>query len=122
RPAPQVRRPLSPSEYPTNVQAGRPPAGPPPEDTTVVNARAAHTQHDVPPTEVTKLDNRAPDASNFATRFVKMLSPRVAPGAQAAGAGTIGAAPDNHIVGPDVLASRYHATLNLTPLGTEIRD
>ena len=88
----------------------------------MVNARAAHTQHDVPPTEVTKLDNRAPDASNFATRFVKMLSPRAAPAAKPAGSVTIGRASDNDIVVPDVLASRYHATLILTPLGTEIRD
>ncbi len=117
-----VRRPLSPSEYPTNVQTGRPPAGPPPEDTTVVNARSVHPQHDVPPTEVTKLDNRAPDASNFATRFVKMLSPRAAPAVKPAGSVTIGRASDNDIVVPDVLASRYHATLILTPLGTEIRD
>ena len=81
-----------------------------------------HTQHDVPPTEVTMLDNRAPDASNFATRFVKMLSPRAAPAAKPAGSVTIGRASDNDIVVPDVLASRYHATLILTPLGTEIRD
>jgi len=122
RAAPQVRRPLSPSEYPTNVQAGRPPAGPPPADITVVNARSVPTQHDVPPTEVTMLDNRAPDAANFATRFVKMLSPRAAPAAKPAGSVTIGRASDNDIVVPDVLASRYHATLTLTPLGTEIRD
>lgn len=35
---------------------------------------------------------------------------------------TIGRATDNDIVIPDVLASRYHAALTLTPLGTEIRD
>jgi ABC transport system ATP-binding/permease protein len=122
RPAPQVRRPLSPSEYPTNVQGGRPPAGPPPEDVTVVNARSVSTAHEVPPIEATRLDNRAPDASNFATRFVKMLSPRAAPASKPAGSVTIGRASDNDIVVPDVLASRYHATLTLTPLGTEIRD
>ena len=35
---------------------------------------------------------------------------------------TIGRANDNDIVIDDVLASREHATLTLTPLGTEIRD
>ena len=68
------------------------------------------------------LDVRAGDAANFATRFVKLLSPRSAPAAKPAGSVTIGRATDNDIVIPDVLASRYHATLTLTPLGTEIRD
>ncbi|MGA8332399.1 MAG: ATP-binding cassette domain-containing protein, partial [Mycobacterium sp.] len=75
----------------------------------------------VPPTEATMLDVRAGDAENFATRFVKRLSPR-SPSAKPAGSVTIGRATDNDIVIPDVLASRYHATLTLTPLGTEIRD
>jgi ABC transport system ATP-binding/permease protein len=35
---------------------------------------------------------------------------------------TIGRALDNDIVIPDVLASRYHAYLTPTPIGTEIRD
>src|SRR5205807_361883 len=55
-------------------------------------------------------------------RFVKRIAPRAAPSAKPAGAVTIGRASDNDIVVPDVLASRYHATLTLTPLGTEIRD
>jgi ABC-type multidrug transport system ATPase subunit/predicted component of type VI protein secretion system len=124
RPAPRVRpvAPLPPSEHPTAVQAGRPPAGPPPDQATVVNARSAPVQHDVPPTEVTMLNARPGDGSNFATRFVKRLAPQAAPSARPAGSVTIGRASDNDIVIPDVLASRYHATLTLTPLGTEIRD
>jgi ABC-type multidrug transport system ATPase subunit len=124
RPAPPVRPapPLSPSEYPTTVQGGRPPAGPPPNEVTVVNARAAPVQHDVPPAEVTMLDARVAEGANFATRFVKRIAPRATPSAKPAGAVTIGRASDNDIVIPDVLASRYHATLTLTPLGTEIRD
>lgn len=35
---------------------------------------------------------------------------------------TIGRAPDNDLVISDVLASRHHALLVRTPLGTEIRD
>ncbi|MGA8124201.1 MAG: ATP-binding cassette domain-containing protein [Mycobacterium sp.] len=122
RPAPPVRRPQSPSEYPTNVQNPPPPAGPAPNETTVVNARPAPPLNHVPPTEATMLDVRAGDAANFATRFVKLLSPRSGPAAKPAGSVTIGRATDNDVVIPDVLASRYHATLTLTPLGTEIRD
>jgi ABC-type multidrug transport system ATPase subunit len=124
RPAPQVWPvpPQSPSEYPTTVQAGRPPAGPPPEEVTRVNARSAPVRHDVPPTEVTMLDARVAEGTNFATRFVKRIAPRATPAVKPAGSVTIGRASDNDIVVPDVLASRYHATLTLTPLGTEIRD
>ncbi|MGA9492755.1 MAG: ATP-binding cassette domain-containing protein, partial [Mycobacterium sp.] len=122
RTAPPVRPPQSPSEYPTNVQNPPPPAGPPSDQTTVVNARPAPPLNHVPPTEATMLDVRSGDAANFATRFVKRLSPRSTPAVKPAGTVTIGRATDNDIVIPDVLASRYHATLTLTPLGTEIRD
>jgi ABC-type multidrug transport system ATPase subunit len=124
RPAPHVRQtpPLSPSEYPTNVHAAPPPAGPPPDQITVVNAGPPARTHEVPSTEVTTLATPSGDASNLATRFVKLLSPRSVPAAKPAGSVTIGRATDNDIVIPDVLASRYHATLTLTPLGTEIRD
>jgi ABC-type multidrug transport system ATPase subunit/predicted component of type VI protein secretion system len=124
RPAPRPRPgpPLSPSEYPTSVQGGRRAGGPPPDQVTVVNTRSAPAQHPLPPTEVTTLDARAPQGANFATRFVKRLAPRATPSAKPAGSVTIGRAADNDIVVPDVLASRYHATLTLTPLGTEIRD
>lgn len=121
-PRPRPAPPISPSEYPTTVQGRRPPTGPPPDQVTVVNARSAPAQHDVPPTEVTMLDARASDGANFATRFVKRLAPRATPSAKPAGSVTVGRAADNDIVVPDVLASRYHATLTLTPLGTEIRD
>ncbi|OBK40464.1 ABC transporter ATP-binding protein [Mycobacterium sp. 1245111.1] len=126
RPMPSATRPpsappLPPSEHPTTVQGGRR-AATPPDQATVVNARSAPVQHAVPPTEVTTLDARAPHGANFATRFVKRLAPRATPAAKPAGAVTIGRASDNDIVVPDVLASRYHATLTLTPLGTEIRD
>ncbi len=124
RPAPHGRPlpPQSPSEYPTNVHGAPPPAGPPLDERTVVNAGPAPSQPEVPPTEVTVLNAQSGDASNFATRFVKLLSQRSAPAATPAGSVTIGRASDNDIVIPDVLASRHHATLILTPLGTEIRD
>jgi len=122
RTAPPVRPAQSPSEYPTNVQNPQPTAGPPADELTVVKARPAPPLNHVPPTEATMFDVRAGDAANFATKFVKRLSPRSTPSAKPAGSVTIGRATDNDIVIPDVLASRYHATLTLTPLGTEIRD
>ncbi|WP_293002084.1 FHA domain-containing protein [Mycobacterium sp.] len=121
-PPPRPAPPLPPSEYPTSVQAGRPPAGPPPDEATVVNARSAPVRQDVPATEVTMLGARPAEDANFATRFVKRIAPRATPSAKPVGSVTIGRAADNDIVVPDVLASRYHATLILTPLGTEIRD
>ena len=84
--------------------------------------------HRTPPAEFTVIDAKPGDVSNLATRFVKFLSQRssgaAAPAGAAGAAGTvtIGRANDNDIVIPDVLASREHATLTLTPLGTEIRD
>ena len=71
---------------------------------------------------MTSVDAGSGDVSNLATRFVKLLSPRSAPPAKQAGSVTIGRASDNDIVVSDVLASRHHATLVLTPLGTEIQD
>ncbi len=62
------------------------------------------------------------EGANFATRFVNASRRDATPSSKPAGAVTIGRAADNDIVVPDVLASRYHATLTLTPLGTEIRD
>ena len=124
RTAAPVRPPQSPSDYPTNVQNPRPTAGPPSTETTVVKAPSPPPFSHVPPTEATMLDVRSGqgDAANFATRFVKRLAPRSTPSSKPAGSVTIGRATDNDIVIPDVLASRYHATLTLTPLGTEIRD
>jgi ABC-type multidrug transport system ATPase subunit len=74
------------------------------------------------PAEMTVVGARSGDVSNLATRFVKFLSQRASPPAKMAGSVTIGRADDNDIVVPDVLASRHHATLVLTPLGTEIQD
>jgi ABC-type multidrug transport system ATPase subunit len=124
RPAPPLRPtpPLAPSEHPTTARAGRPPAGPTPDQVTVVNARSTPVYYEVPPNEVTILGAHAAEDANFATRFVKRIAPRATPSSKPAGSVTIGRAADNDIVVPDVLTSRYHATLTLTPLGTEIRD
>ena len=98
----------------------RPPAPPaPPEEVTNVNVGP-------PPAELTVIDAKSADVSGLATRMVKILSPRSSSTLKSApkstGAITIGRANDNDIVVSDVLASRQHATLRTTPLGSEIQD
>lgn len=58
---------------------------------------------------------------NLATSMLKILRPGRSPEVPAGGI-KIGRATDNDIVISDVLASRHHATLVPTALGTEIRD
>ncbi|ORA80416.1 ABC transporter ATP-binding protein [Mycobacterium malmoense] len=122
RPVPP-RQPVSPPrQAPPRLQtSGRPPRGTPPDQLTVVNAGAPAWPEPTPPTESTVIDARTADVSNLATRMVKFLTPRSS-AATKTGTITIGRAADNDIVVPDVLASRQHATLVQTPLGTEIRD
>jgi ABC transport system ATP-binding/permease protein len=138
------RQPVSP---PRQAPPRVPPSGPPrpavpprptpPDERTVVDAglpprsqampaqsdSAAQPQVDATPAaEFTVIDAKTGDVSNLATRFVKLLSPRASSAAGTAGAMTIGRAAENDIVVSDVLASRQHATLVPTALGTEIRD
>ncbi len=130
RQAPPPRTPTSSMPLPGK-------AGTPPDQLTVVNADSPARSYAAPPdardtgapagpdstpaAEFTVIDARTADVSNLATRMVKFLSPRSA-GADEAAAITIGRAADNDIVVSDVLASREHATLMQTRLGTEIRD
>ena len=61
--------------------------------------------------------------SNLATKMFQALLPsRSGAMHKPAGSATIGRSTDNDIVIQDVLASRHHAFLTQTPLGTEIRD
>ena len=115
-------QPPVPSEHPTDVHVPPPPPSPPLDETTLVNTGSAPPPQVVAPTEMTVVGARSGDVSNLATRFVKFLSQRASPPAKMAGSVTIGRADDNDIVVPDVLASRHHAKLVLTPLGTEIQD
>jgi ABC-type multidrug transport system ATPase subunit len=59
-------------------------------------------------------------AAEFPTTRVKALEPDATP--RAGSAAWIGRSLDNDIVIHDVLASRHHAFLTSTPVGTEIRD
>ncbi|WP_081665062.1 ATP-binding cassette domain-containing protein [Mycobacterium sp. UM_CSW] len=120
----QPPRPPGPPRPPQPRQAPppRPPDRTPPDQVTTVNAEPALQPDARPPAESTVIDARTADVSNLATRFVKLLSPRLSAAAGTAGAKTIGRAAESDIVVYDVLASRHHATLLHTPLGTEIRD
>jgi ABC-type multidrug transport system ATPase subunit/predicted component of type VI protein secretion system len=113
--------------HPSDVQRSMPPPySTPPDEITAIDAgagvRSAPPADLASPAEMTVVNAGSSDVSNLATRFVKFLSQRPAPSSKLAGSVTIGRASDNDVVIPDVLASRYHATLVLTPLGTEIRD
>ncbi|OBJ05505.1 ABC transporter ATP-binding protein, partial [Mycobacterium sp. 1482292.6] len=66
---------------------------------------------------------KPPEVANLATKMFQALMPSRSGAIQKpAGSQTIGRATDNDIVIQDVLASRHHAFLIQTPLGTEIRD
>ena len=66
---------------------------------------------------------KPPEVANLATKMFNALRPsRSGAMPMPAGAQTIGRSTDNDIVIRDVLASRHHAFLIQTPLGTEIRD
>ena len=67
--------------------------------------------------------SRRESVSNLATKMFQALLPSRSGAIQKpTGSATIGRATDNDIVIQDVLASRHHAFLTQTPLGTEIRD
>jgi ABC transport system ATP-binding/permease protein len=127
-------RPRHPVSHPRNALRVSPPGGPPPgkprgappgippDELTVVDAGSAAPPNVTPPAELTVVDAKSADVSHLATRMVKFLSQRPSSVTKTAGSVTIGRADENDIVVSDVLASRQHATLMLTPLGTEIRD
>ncbi|WP_196771339.1 ATP-binding cassette domain-containing protein [Mycobacterium intracellulare] len=76
-----------------------------------------------PPTRAAPANAKPPEVANLATKMFQALLPSRSGAIQKpAGSQTIGRATDNDIVIQDVLASRHHAFLIQTPLGTEIRD
>ncbi|CAG7208969.1 FHA domain-containing protein [Mycobacterium avium subsp. paratuberculosis] len=102
------------------MYGGRPPGGYPPaapHPPPVAPAPAA------PHTQMAPAASKPPEVANLATKMFQALMPSRSGAIQKpAGSQTIGRATDNDIVIQDVLASRHHAFLIQTPLGTEIRD
>ncbi|MGH3597045.1 MAG: FHA domain-containing protein [Mycobacterium sp.] len=66
--------------------------------------------------------SKPPEVGSLATKMFQAILPGAAAPAKPPGSATIGRANDNDIVIQDVLASRHHAFLVQSPLGTEIRD
>lgn len=96
----------------------RPPAAPPPPPLSFQPPAQAS-----PHTEMSPGAARGPEVANLATKMFQALRPsRSGALHKPSGALTIGRATDNDVVIQDVLASRHHAFLIQTPLGTEIRD
>jgi ABC-type multidrug transport system ATPase subunit len=110
--APPMRPPAG-GQRPPNY----PPAGPPPAPPRHAPPAAASA----PATQMAPVVVKHTGEANLATKMMQAL--RVGSGpAKPAGSLTIGRANDNDIVIQDVLASRHHAFLVDTPIGTEIRD
>ena len=66
--------------------------------------------------------SKPPESGNLATKMIQAILPGSLTPDKPPGSATIGRANDNDIVIQDVLASRHHAFLVDSPLGTEIRD
>jgi ABC-type multidrug transport system ATPase subunit len=75
-----------------------------------------------PQTQMAPAAAKPPEVGNLATKMIQVLRPSAAAPERPSGSQTIGRATDNDIVIQDVLASRHHAFLVPSPLGTEIRD
>jgi ABC transport system ATP-binding/permease protein len=66
--------------------------------------------------------SKPPETGNLATKMIQAILPGSLTPDKPPGSATIGRANDNDVVIQDVLASRHHAFLVQSPLGTEIRD
>ena len=130
-PRPQGAGPLRP--YP-----GAPPAPPQPMYQGAAGQRPpAYPTHKPPPirqpasapppklppkTEMARRTSKPPEVGNLATKMIQAILPGAGAPQKPPGSATIGRATDNDVVIQDVLASRHHAFLVQSPLGTEIRD
>jgi ABC transport system ATP-binding/permease protein len=102
------RPPAYPSSPPPQPPPSRqPPSAPPPS---------------LPPKPQLARSPSKPETGNLATKMIQAILPGVGAPERPPGSATIGRANDNDIVIQDVLASRHHAFLVQSPLGTEIRD
>ncbi len=131
QPAP-AHRPGPPGQTMYGGGGGRPPAYPPAAPPPPLHhappvpqmpARGSMAPAAIPHTHSARASAKPPEVANLATKMFHALLPsRSGAIRQPAGSQTIGRATDNDIVIQDVLASRHHAFLIQTPLGTEIRD
>ncbi len=122
-PPPPPGQPVYPSSAAPWAPPGYPPSGPPPHPPS-----SSHISHAPPPparhphrAPGPPIGAKPPEQSNIATKMFQALL-GTGTHEKPAGSVTIGRSTDNDIVIQDVLASRHHAFLTLTPLGAEIRD
>ena len=128
---PGPSRPYPGAPPPPGYQGQRPPAYPPgPQHQAPPPVRQpAAPVASAPPMNVAPKTVMAPPAistppevGNLATKMIQAILPGSLTPDKPPGSATIGRANDNDIVIQDVLASRHHAFLVDSPLGTEIRD
>jgi ABC-type multidrug transport system ATPase subunit len=123
--------PLKPA-YPGSERPRPPgyPAGPPPQPplnrqpaSQMAGSSAPSAPANFQPkTQLAPPASKPPEVGNLATKMMQAILPGAAAPEKPPGSATIGRANDNDIVIQDVLASRHHAFLVQSPLGTEIRD
>ncbi len=126
---PGPSRPYPGAAPPPGYPGQRPPAYPPgPQHQAPVRQPAAPVAS-APPVNLAPKTQMAPPAiskppevGNLATKMIQAILPNSLTPDKPPGSATIGRANDNDIVIQDVLASRHHAFLVDSPLGTEIRD
>ncbi|HEY1840444.1 MAG TPA: FHA domain-containing protein [Mycobacterium sp.] len=108
---------------PPSYPAGPPPAAPPPMRQPAAPVASAPPVNFQPKTEMAPpAISKPPEVGNLATKMIQAILPGSLTPDKPPGSATIGRANDNDIVIQDVLASRHHAFLVDSPLGTEIRD
>src|SRR6516225_4610278 len=107
------RQPSPPAQAPPRAHR---PGGP--QRASAVSMRRAPSTDSNPPTQL----GVTGEVAEFPTTWVKVPGPESDHRQSATGAVWIGRSLENDIVIHDVLASRHHAFLTPTPLGTEIRD
>ena len=124
-PGPPSGPPQPPPQYggggqrPPGYPPGAPQQPPPPnrhQPAPVAAAAPPNTQM-APPAS-----SKPPESGNLATKMIQAILPGSLTPDKPPGSATIGRANDNDIVIQDVLASRHHAFLVQSPIGTEIRD
>jgi ABC transport system ATP-binding/permease protein len=112
-----------PPGYPTGPPHQPPPPNwQPPTQVAGAGAPPAPPSNFQPKTQMAAPASKRPETGNLATKMIQAILPGSLTPDKPPGSATIGRATDNDIVIQDVLASRHHAFLVQSPLGTEIRD
>ncbi len=117
-PAPHI---AAPPPMQPSAAGQRPPGYPPLSSPSAPSNRQPPVVNVAPRTQMAPAV-KPPAENNLATKMMQAFRPGSAAPDKPSGSLTIGRATDNDIVIQDVLASRHHAFLVETPIGTEIRD